>query len=244
MSESVRCRLTPHYLERKINVQWISKFMLKKILLTFLWLSFIGYAFFFAPPNQPDTFRLIQNLSIGNWQGINPLVISLFNLMGVWPLIYSGLLYADGRMQKIPAWPFAIGTFFLGAFFLLPYLILRQPAPQFEGKKTRLIQFFDARWLGGFTLIVTLILLIYGFAQGDFSNFVEQWKTNRFIHVMSLDFCLLGLLFPVLLKDDLSRRYLKNPLWFWLISGLPLIGSALYLALRPSLVSCPEKIES
>lgn len=81
--------------------------MIRKFGFGLLWLGFIVYAFFLAPPNRPDTFELIKNLSIGQWQGINPLVIALFNLMGIWPVIYSALVFIDGRGQKIPAWQFA-----------------------------------------------------------------------------------------------------------------------------------------
>jgi hypothetical protein len=34
--------------------------MMRKITFGLLWLGFISYAFFFAPPEQPDTFELIK----------------------------------------------------------------------------------------------------------------------------------------------------------------------------------------
>lgn len=86
-------------------------------------------------PDQPNTLELITNLSTGKWAGINPLIVSLFNLMGVFPLIYSCLLFIDGRGQKIPAWIFATISMGVGAFALLPYLALRQPNPTFPGQK-------------------------------------------------------------------------------------------------------------
>jgi hypothetical protein len=109
--------------------------MIRKITFGLLWLGFVSYAFFFAPPEQPDTFELIKNLSTGNWQGINPLIICLFNIMGIWPFIYSAVVFFDGRGQKIPAWPFASAAFAIGAFGLLPYLALREPNQKFVGKK-------------------------------------------------------------------------------------------------------------
>ncbi len=72
----------------------------RKIGFGLLWLGFVTYAFLLAPPNQPDTFDLIKNLSTGQIAGINPLVVALFNIMGVWPLIYSALLFIDGRGQR------------------------------------------------------------------------------------------------------------------------------------------------
>ena len=76
--------------------------MVRKVGFGLLWLGFVAYAFLLAPPNQPDTFELIKNLSTGKWEGINPLIVSLFNIMGVWPIIYSCLLFIDGREQKVP----------------------------------------------------------------------------------------------------------------------------------------------
>jgi hypothetical protein len=200
-----------------------------------LWAGFIGYAFLLAPPDQPDTLTLIQNLSTGAWDDINPIVIALFNLMGIFPLIYSGVLYADGRGQTIPAWPFAIGSFAVGAFALLPYLALRKPSPKFEGEKTFLIRLFDSRWLGGAIAIGAVGLLTYGLTQGDWLNFIELWQTSRFIHVMSLDFCLLCLLFPALLGDDMVRRGLPCSTIFAKVALIPLLGPAFYLMLRPPL---------
>ncbi|AFY44258.1 DUF2834 domain-containing protein [Nostoc sp. PCC 7107] len=209
--------------------------MLRQVSLFSLWVVFVVYAFFLAPPDQPDTFELIKKLSIGQWQEINPLIISLFNLMGVWPLAYSALAFTDGRNQKIPAWPFATGSFGVGAFALLPYLFLRTPNQEFVGKKSIFIKFLDSRVTGIILTVIASILVAYGVRGGDWQDFIQQWQTSRFIHVMSLDFCLLSLLFPVLLRDDMARRGWKNPQLFWLISLIPLFGPLIYLCVRPAL---------
>jgi hypothetical protein len=91
-------------------------------------------------------------------------------------------------------------------------------------------------YLTGIVLtIAAAILVAYGVQNGDWGNFVQQWQTSRFIHVMSLDFCLLSLLFPALLADDMARRSWKNPQIFWLISFIPLFGPLFYLCIRPPL---------
>ena len=209
--------------------------MLQKIIYFSLWIGFITYAFLLAPPDAPNTLELIKNLSTGQWQGINPFIIALFNLMGVWPVIYSAMLFIDGRGQKIPAWPFASAAFAVGAFALLPYLALRNPNQQFTGKKNALIKLFDSRVTGIVLGVAAAILVAYGVRAGDWGDFVQQWQTSRFIHVMSLDFCLLSLLFPALLGDDMARRGGKNSQIFWLIGVIPLFGPIFYLCVRPSL---------
>lgn len=216
--------------------------MLRKIALWALWLGFVVYAFGFSPPQQPDTFTLIQNLSTGNWQGINPLVIALFNIMGVLPMLYSCFLYSDGRMQKIPAWLFGAASFGVGAFALLPYLALREANPTFTGSKNLWLKIWDSRITGGVVALGAIALLLYGFTQGDWSDFVAQWQTSRFIHVMSLDFCCLCLLFPTLLGDDMARRGLTDRRLFWLVSLIPLLGTLAYVVLRPPLQEASDRV--
>jgi hypothetical protein len=208
--------------------------MLRKISFGLLWLGFTSYAFFFAPPdNFSESFELIKNLSTGNWQGINPIIIALFNIMGIWPLIYSSILFVDGRGQKIRAWPFATASFAVGAFALLPYLALREPNQDFVGNKNLFLKIFDSRITGILLTLGAGILFIYSL-QGNWGDFIQQWQTSRFIHVMSLDFCMLSLLFPALLGDDMTRRGWKNNQLFWLFALIPLFGALIYLCVRPS----------
>ncbi len=208
---------------------------MRKIIFWLLWVGFAVYAFVFAPPDQPDTFELIKNLSTGEWEEINPMIISLFNLMGVFPLIYSCMLFIDGKGQKIPAWLFATLSFGLGAFALLPYLALRETNPDFVGKKNAFLKLLDSRITGVVLSIPAIILVYYGLKSGNWGDFLQQWQTSRFIHVMSLDFCLLCLVFPALLGDDMARRDIKNPILFWLVTFIPLFGPLFYLSVRKPL---------
>jgi hypothetical protein len=210
--------------------------MARKSLFGLLWLGFIGYAIFLAPPDQPDTLTLIQNLSTGQWSQINPWIVALFNAMGIWPLLYCGLLFADGDGQRLRAWPFALASTAVGAFAILPYLVLRIPHQDWSGKPTIGLRFWDSCWLGAIALVGTVACLGFGVIQGNGSDFVQQWQTSRFIHVMSLDFCLLSLLFPTLVPDDLARRGQPDARGLKLISFVPLIGPCFYLLRRAPLI--------
>lgn len=216
--------------------------MNRKLGFWLLWLGVITYAFLLAPPNQPETPELIKNLSTGQWEGINPLIIALFNIMGIWPMIYGCLVLIDGREQKIPAWLFVTVSFGVGALALLPYLALRKPNQEFTGSKDVFLKLLDSRWLGVALTLGALGLLSFGLLNGDWEDFVGQWQTNRFIHVMSLDFCLLCLLFPTLLGDDMARRGWKNSQVFWVVALVPLVGPLLYLCLRPPLPDSGNKL--
>jgi hypothetical protein len=211
--------------------------MINKIIFGSIWLGFVGYAFFFAPPDSADSMQLIIDLSTGKWAGINPLIVALFNLMGILPMAYACLMLIDGKTQQLSAGIFSAASFAVGAFAILPYLALRVPNSTASDAIERrgMIKLVDSRWLGVVLTIGACGLLIYGITQGDWSNFVRQWQTSRFIHVMSLDFCLLILLLPVLIPDDIDRRNFNNPQSVKLISLVPLFGGLIYLCIRPNL---------
>lgn len=215
--------------------------MAKKIIFSLIWLAFGIYAFLLAPPDRPDTSLLIQNLISGRWEGINPAVIALFNIMGVLPAMYACLLFSDGRGQKVPAWIFVILSFGIGAFGLLPYFALRNSNPKFVGEKNWLIRLLDSRWTGTILAIATLFLVGYGIKEGNWGDFIAQFQTNRFIHVMSLDFCLLCLLFSGLISDDMSRRGMNDTRVTIAVSVIPLFGILSYLCLRSPLRSDPTR---
>jgi hypothetical protein len=200
-----------------------------------IWVGFIGYSVVLAPPDQPDTFDLIRELSTGQWDGINPLIIGLFNMMGIWPLIYGALLITDGQGQSLSAWPFAIASFALGAFALLPYLALRKPNPNRIDDPPMLIRIANSRWFGVAIALGMIGFLSYGLIGGDWGDFVMQWHQSKFIHVMSLDFCMLCALVGALLGDDMARRGLGDRRIYWATVAVPLLGFLAYLCLRPPL---------
>jgi hypothetical protein len=209
----------------------------RTVWLGLLWLGFTAYAVLLAPPDQPETLDLIKRLSTMDVAGINPLIVYLFNIMGILPLMYCCFLYADGRGQKLPAWAFATGSFFLGAFALLPYLALRQDNPSFVGPKNWVVKLWDSRLTAIVIAIAAVTLLTLGLTQGDWADFSQRWQTSKFIHVMSLDFCMLSLLVPTLLPDDMARRGLSDRRIIWAVAGVPLLGALVYLVCRPSIVA-------
>lgn len=215
--------------------------MNRKIVLWSLWAGFLLYILLFAPPVQASTLTLLKNLFTGHWLEINPVIFSLFSLVGIWLLIYSCLMLVDGRMQKIPAWPFLVASIVSGVIGLIPYLALRESNQEFSGKKDIFLKVFDSRWTGFILTLSTIILLTYGLEMGDWQDFIVQYQTSRFINGMSLAFCLFCLLFPTLLPDDITRRGVENKLILQLVSFTPLLGALFYLCWRPPLwESIPE----
>ena len=76
--------------------------MVRKITLWLLWAGFIAYAFLLTPEHQAASIKLLKNLFTLQWTAINPIILSIFALIGILLLIYSCVLFIDGRMQKIP----------------------------------------------------------------------------------------------------------------------------------------------
>lgn len=218
--------------------------MVRKITLWLTWVGFIAYVLLLAPPiHLSETLTLLKKILTVQWADINPIILSLFSLIGVWILIYSCLLFIDGRMQQIPFWPFALASLGTGVIGLIPYLALREANQEFTGQKNYFLKLLDSRSTGVVLMLFTLGLLAYGLLAGDWGDFWLQFQGDYFINGMSLAFCLFCLLFPTVLGDDMARRgFLSNSKLFWLIALVPLLGPLAYLCwrspLRDSTASC------
>lgn len=212
----------------------------RKLVLWSVWLGFIIYVALFAPPLKPDIFQANQALLIEQILNINPVVISLFSLVGIWLMIYSCLVFPDGKTQHLPAWAFMLASVATGIVALIPYLALREPNQEFSRQKDIWLNWLDSKSTGVILTVSTLFLVAYALFFGDWSEFIHEFLTNRFIHAMTVAFCLFGLLFPypTLLEDDMARRGLTSDLQlFRLVAWIPLFGPLTYLCIRPPLQS-------
>lgn len=197
-----------------------------------LWIALISYSFLLAPADGTNTLQLIINLLTGQFANINPLVVSLFYLMGIWPCIFAAVMLFEDS-PKVKPDLFCAASFAVGSFALLPYLALRQPEPLSLPPSPPLRKLLDSRGLAIILSIGTVILLIYGLTKGDWGAFGQQWRSERFLHVMGIDFVMLWPLFGVFAKDDAKRR--DAPANLIGVCGIPLLGALAYLLLRPQL---------
>lgn len=211
--------------------------MLRKVALWSIWVGFIAYILLLSPPlHLPETIALLTKILTFQWGSVNAVILSLFSLIGVWLAIYSCLLFFDGRMQKIPFWVFAVASLGSGVIGLIPYLALREANQEFRGEKNSFLNLLDSRSTGTAISIFTILAIAYGLIAGNWTDYIQRFQNDRFIHGMSLAFCLFGLLFPTVLGDDMARRgWLSNSQLFWAIALIPLFGPLLYLCIRPSL---------
>ncbi len=212
--------------------------MFRKSVLWSVWGGFIAYVLLLAPPlHLPETIALLINILTFQWGEVNAIILSIFALVGVWLLIYSCLLFIDGRMQKIPFWAFALASVGSGVIGLIPYLALREPNQEFIGKKDSFLNLLDSRSTGVILTVFTIFVVVYGVFAGNWADYIYQFQSDRFINGMSLAFCLFYLLFPTVLGDDMARRgWLRDSQLFWVIALIPLFGALLYLCIRPPLI--------
>jgi hypothetical protein len=176
-----------------------------------LWVALLGEALAFAPPARPDQGAQVVRLLTGQWSGEEPVVVALFNLMGVWPFVLAAQLAPWLRRRPVPLWPFALGSMALGAFVLLPGLALGgapQPMARWQGWLTR------PAWLGLLALAATAL---FGFAlTGSHAGYAHAFHHESLVHVMTFDFGALWL------TSVLVARERGGP---WGLALVPILGA-------------------
>ncbi|KAK7393767.1 hypothetical protein VNO78_22331 [Psophocarpus tetragonolobus] len=216
------------------------------ILLFLLWAALMYYVLFLTPNQTPsrDTYFLQKLLNLKGDDGfrMNEVLVSLWYLMGLWPLVYSMLLLPTGRSSNnnIPVWPFLILSCFSGAYVLLPYFVLwKPPAPPVEETqlKTWPLNFLESKVTATISLVAGVAIITYaGLAGQDvWKEFYQYFRESKFIHIMSIDFIILSTFAPFWVYNDMTtRKWFDQGFWLLPVSLIPFLGPGLYLLLRPS----------
>ena len=225
----------------------------RKITFGLIWLTLVSYSVIFtidkvkssSPEALQQDLDLIINMSIIEWNGINPIIISIFFIMGIFPLVYGAFILFDSNKQPVSPYPFFVTSFGLGAFALLPYFALRHPDISWQKEKGLLLKILDSRLMAITSSISISAFIIWGAINGDWSDFITQWHSSQFVHVMSIDFCILSFLLPLaILKDDMKRRGMEESNLFWMAALIPLFGSLIYWCVRPQLANNADAKEA
>ncbi len=220
------------------------------------WLAAVGYAAIGSPGevNSPaDTELILKLFDTAQLSSVNPIFFSVFNSLGLLPLAYSAVL-APGARDQSPVPPATIATSFaLGFGGLAPYLALRQARPEPIARSSLS---FTGRLLENKLLVAVPVLLaslalaakvatIGPAFEEVVAEYAALFATSKFVHISSLDLCVLSLFFFEPCAEDMMRRG-----WFpsdgeapkpaqlarlAAFCALPVIGPALYLVLRPPL---------
>ncbi|XP_047047215.1 uncharacterized protein LOC124652235 [Lolium rigidum] len=217
------------------------------VLLFGIYAGLMYYVFQLAPNQTPyrDTYFLQKLLYLKGDDGfrMNDVLVSLWYIMGIWPLVYSMLLLPTARSSnsKIPVWPFLVLSCFGGAYALIPYFVLwKPPPPAIDEDEIGQwpLKFLESKLTAGVTFAVGLGLIIYAAKAGgaDWQEFFQYARESKFIHVTSIDFTLLSAFSPFWVYNDMTARRWKSG-WVLPLALIPLLGPALYLLMRPSLSS-------
>ena len=176
---------------------------------------------------RPDWWPWVVDLMMGRFEDTNPIIVAHFYCMGLWPILLLIQLRQQWFSKPIPALPFALGAFGLGAFALLPWMVLRA-ASQVESKPPS-----ANRIERGLALVIGLLGLVFlgvGFALGDLSSWVQTVTQDNFVWTMSADFVVLWGMSIGFAREQESGESPSR----WTRTLIPLIGTAWWCLTRPT----------
>ncbi|MGW7160256.1 hypothetical protein [Paenibacillus taichungensis] len=206
-------------------------------ILALTWLAFIAYAWIWAPGQPLGSDPVFKELV--TLQSKEPWLLTVFSWLGIFPAIFACLLLrrsGKARGSRVPAWPFVLLSFGLGAFALLAYIAWSSQTHRGSGYEQ--LSFARQRESGigrvaahKLTHMVLLLLTLgtgfYAVTQGNPDVYMEAFRESSFVHIMTIDFVTLTLLPVIALFRDAS---LNRRSCGWAVAGLiPLIGPLIYL---------------
>ncbi|MEM6792246.1 MAG: hypothetical protein AAF928_16045 [Myxococcota bacterium] len=190
------------------------------------WLLLVSWAVFVAPAGDGgDADRVVAWFQLDG----PPLVVALFNLMGVWPLLYAAVLLRDPP-QRVPAWPFVVLSFATGAFALLPYLALRRWGVASRPDLGKVRAAMTGRGLAGGLLLAATALMAAGIGWGDLRSLAELAPRSGLVTTMTADFVVLTVAWWLVLHDDVRRH--GGPAWAAWLGVVPVVGAPVWLLFR------------
>ena len=184
-----------------------------------LWTVLLLEASFIAPPINSGTENLIQGMLFLNLN-TDPSIFALFQIMGILPFFAASYLITEGFW----AWIALAGSFFLGAFALLPYLGVRL----WFSKQAPRGWILSSKWLGLIPGTAFFGLALFGLNEGNGHIFWEAWREDGFVHIMTLDACAFVVCIQLLTYEEAQMHSGHGLLW----SILPMLGPILWISHR------------
>ena len=189
-----------------------------RIFPTVTWLGLVLFAMF-GPPMRADWWPWVVDLMMGRFQGTNPIIVGHFYSMGVWPILLLFQLRPYWFSKPVPALPFALGAFGLGAFAVLPWMALRaDPRTTPNTARFNRIEFICAPIMG----LLGAAFIAIGFAFGDVSDWLNTLNADNFVWTMSADFLVLWGISIAIAREQGSHDDQNR----WVRTIIPFIGTA------------------
>lgn len=183
----------------------------------------IAIALAILGPNQPFSSRFLLDFLTYNTEAYEGYALSLFSILGVYPLALFPLLWSEvNQLKPNPLLP-AISSFFVGGFLLAPYLAFARQSPYPTPVKP-----LPTRIFGVILLIVTIGLFIAAANTGDVATYWSYVENNQFVRTMTVDFFLLASIQITLMNRD-AKRYKMS---LWPLPYIPLFGLLFWLIIR------------
>ena len=204
---------------------------MKFLVLSFLLVCFVVIILTFQLPSDEELI-LINDLIFFQYTTLEPLLIIVFYLMGIWPVVQATLLYGDGNEKRIPDWPFLLLSFFTGAYILSVYILMRESrkAKKYQNSLTKL---FDSTSWGICLVILTITLFIMGILLGDPQGYIELFQKYLFVRVMTIDFLLFTMITPITIYIHSVNNSIEVSPFVLVLGMIPILG-ALYYILKVS----------
>ncbi|CAB9500087.1 expressed unknown protein [Seminavis robusta] len=218
-----------------------------------LWLGFLGFAAagpgdFFSPADTAMITSYIENPSDPGFAEGFQLV---FNYLGLLPIIIACTAVPQASQRGLPPLPFLVASFGAGYAGVGPYLSFRAPPreefiPSEAGWFTRNV--LESKLLGWGVVAGALFLPIYvGFADALLTDasaavqsYADLFSASKFVSASSMDLLILNIVAATLIPRDLKLRLPDIDEQKARLIGastllVPVVGAALYCALRPAL---------
>jgi hypothetical protein len=221
------------------------------------WLCLVLWAFSPLAPGSlgsaQDSEMLTAIIANPVSPGINELYYTFFNFFATIPVILACLVLPQGSKAGLPAGPFLALSSAIGYFAMGPYLALRAPPVSTIQEKEGSMSWVTANVFENklfnwsiflFTLYLPVAANVFGAYAADpaalWQGFVDIVSTSRFAGVSMVDISILYAAAVYLTPRD---YVLRNPdasdaearAVAAATALLPVVGSALYCALRPKL---------
>lgn len=241
---------------------------INRVLLSIAYVSFIIYAVAFAPGDWHNSYELEKLLDL-DFDRSNDAFIALVGLSIVTTVNYIGALNAGRPRQTRPSAPFTTLATFFGFFAIGPYLILRKYAPKVWReeilKQPAATQVVEKSWAFIPSVIVSLGLYAYAFGSfepggeiihdilfySSFANLIRISGTDKFVHIVCIDFVIRTFLLWGPLTEDMRRRgwfgednFGVSVITAFTILCTPGLGPALYLSTKSELPTAGEVTKS